>query len=292
MGFFSELFSKQTCAFCGSQVGAMSRKKMQDKNFICKECQKNCSAFLEPSAFDTEYLKKHMEYMKKQDILYKKEFETLDKKKKERFVNEGYYGLVFADEIAMFEVIDPKANKKNYKELFRYDQIKDYEAYANPNMNTGDGQKKYSEVGIKIKMNCQIGPDAVGISEVEKRISHPYVEEFNILCARNTDDKTDGTRAIHHLNKIFGRASETVFGSIKESFTGTGHERQGYKAGADALKALGSLAKSKITGNEEDAEKAKEKIQQAADSGMAYFSENKTQYSKVADAAEKRAWEE
>ena len=39
MGFFSELFSKQTCAFCGNQVGAMSRKKMQDKNFICKECQ-------------------------------------------------------------------------------------------------------------------------------------------------------------------------------------------------------------------------------------------------------------
>ena len=60
MGFFSELFSKQTCAFCGSQVGAMSRKKMQDKNFICKECQKNCSAFIEPSAFNTEFLKNHM----------------------------------------------------------------------------------------------------------------------------------------------------------------------------------------------------------------------------------------
>ena len=292
MGFFSELFSKQTCAFCGNQVGAMSRKKMQDKNFICKECQKNCSAFLEPSAFDTEYLKKHMEHMKKQDILYKKEFETLDKKKKERFVHEGYYGLQFADEIGMFEVVDPKANKKNYKELFRYDQIKDYEVYATPNMNTGEGQKKYSEVGIKIKMNCQIGVDAVGISETEKRLSHPYVEEFKILCARNTDDATANTEARHHLNEIFGRPSETVVGSIKEKFTGTAHERQGIKAGTDTLRALGGLAKSKITGNEEDAEKAKEKIQQAADSGMAYFSENKTQYSKVADAAEKRAWGE
>ena len=50
--------------------------------------------------------------MKKQDILYKKEFETLDKKKKDRFVHEGYYGLEFADEIAMFEVIDPKAKYK------------------------------------------------------------------------------------------------------------------------------------------------------------------------------------
>ena len=167
--------------------------------------------------------------MKKQDILYKKEFETLDKKKRERFVHEGYYGLEFADDIAMFEVIDPKAKKRNYRELFRYDQIKDYEVYAKPNTTTGEGQKKYSEVGIKIKMNCKIGVNAAGNSEAENKLAHPYVEELNILCARNTDSSTDGTWAIEHLNKIFGRASGTVFGAVKESFTGTGHERQGYK---------------------------------------------------------------
>ena len=182
--------------------------------------------------------------------------------------------------------------KRNFKELFRYDQIKDYEVYAKPNTSTGDGQKKYSEVGIKIKLNCKIGMDAAGNSEIENRLSHPYVEELNILCARNTDIDTDGTLAISHLNKIFGRASGTVFGSIKESITGTGHERQGYKAGADALKALGSFAKSKVTGNEEDAQNAKEKMQQAAESGMAYFSENRSQYTKIADAAEERAWVE
>jgi len=292
MGFFSELFSKQTCCFCDKQVGALSRKKLKDKNFICKECEKNCSAFLDPCRFDTEYIKQHIEYMKKQDILYKKEFETLDKKKRARFVHEGYYGLEFADDIAMFEVIDPKAKKRNYKELFRYDQIKDYEIYAKPNTSTGDGQKKYSEVGIKIKMNCKIGMNGVGNSEIENRLSHPYVEELNILCARNTDNSNDSTWAIEHLNKIFGRASGTVFGSIKESFTGTGHERQGYKAGADALKALGSLAKSKVTGNEEDAQKAKEKMEQAVDSGFAFMSENRSKYTQIANEVEKRAWEE
>ena len=290
MGFFSDLFSKQTCCFCEKQVGALSRKKLKDKNYICKECEKNCSAFIDPARFDTEYIKEHIEYMKKQDILYKKEFETLDKKKRERFVREGYYGLEFADDIAMFEVIDPKAKKRNFKELFRYDQIKDYEIYSKLNNSTGDNQKKYSEVGIKIKMNCKIGMDAVGNSEIENKLSHPYVEELNIICARNTDIDTDGTLAISHLNKIFGRASGTVFGSIKESFVGTGHERQGFKAGVDAVKAFGSLAKSKMTGNEDDAEKAKEKLEQAAESGMAYMSENRTKYTKIADEAEKRAW--
>lgn len=291
MGFLSNLFSKQTCAFCEKEVGALGRKKLKDGNYICKECEKNCSAFIDPSRFDTEYIKKHMEYMKKQDILYKKEFETLDKKQKERIVREGYYGIVFADDIAMFEVVDPKASKRNYKELFRYDQIKDYEIYAKPNNSTEDG-KKYSEVGVKIKMNCKIGMDAVGMSDIEKRLAHPYVEEFNILCERNTDHESGTNLIIGHLNKIFGRASGTVFGSIKESIVGTEHERQGYKAGADALKALGSMAKSKITGNEEDAEKAKEKFEQAQESGFAYLSENRSKYTKIANEVEKRAWEE
>ena len=291
MGFFSNLFSKQTCAFCGNQVGALARKKLADKNYICKECEKNCSAFIDPSRFDTEYIKQHMEYMKKQDILYKKEFETLDKSKKERLVKEGYYGVVFADEIAMFEVIDPKAEKKNYKELFRYDQIKDYEIYTKDNMSS-EGGKKYSEVGVKIKMSCQIGVSSAGMSDVEKKIAHPYVEELNILCGRNEDTTSDTSLLIGHLNKIFGRASGTVFGSIKESIIGTEHERQGYKAGADALKALGGLAKAKMSGSEEDAQSAKEKIEQAVDSGFAYMSENRTQYTKIADAVQQRAWGE
>lgn len=289
MGFLSNLFSKQTCVFCEKQVGALGRKKLSDGNYICKECEKNCSAFIDPSRFDTEFIRAHMEYMKKQDILYKKEFETLDKKKKDRYVHEGYYGLEFADDIAMFEVIDPKASKRNYKELFRYDQIKDYEVYSKPNSSMEEGAKKYSEVGIRIKMNCQIGVESAGMSDAEKKLAHPYVSELNILCARDTDSSTDSTWAIEHLNKIFGRASGTVFGAAKEAFTGTGHERQGIKAGADALKAFGSMAKAKVTGNEEDAAKAKEKMEQAIESGFAYASENRTKYTKIADEVEKRA---
>ena len=285
------LFSKEKCEFCGKEAGMLGRKKLSDKKYICKDCEKNCSAFLEPSRFDTEYLTGHMEYMKKQDELYKKEFEPLSKEQKDRFVHEGYYGIVFADEIAMFEVIDPKAEKKNYKELFRYDQIKDYEIYKKENMSS-EGGKKYSEVGVKIKMNCQIGPEAAGQSDVEKKLSHPYVSELNILCERNTDSSSSTSLIIGHLNKIFGRGSDTVFGSIKESFTGTEHERQGYKAGADALKAFGSFAKAKMSGSEEDAEAAKEKMNTAVESGFAYVSENRSRYTKIADEVERRAWGE
>ena len=281
------LFSKEKCEFCGKEAGMLGRKKLSDKNYICKDCEKNCSAFMEVSRFDTEYLKKHMEYMKKQDELYQKVFEPLTKEQKDRFVHEGFYGIVFADEIAMFEVIDPKADKKNYKELFRYDQIKDYEVYKKENM--AEGGKRYSEVGVKIKMNCQIGPSSAGLSDVEKKLSHPYVEEIDILCEKNTDNTGNTSQIIGHLNKIFGRASNTVAGAIKESIMGTEHERQGYKAGADALKALGSFAKAKMSGDEEDVQKARENLNAAAESGFAYMSENRSRYTKIADDVEKNA---
>ena len=281
------LFSKETCDFCGKEAGMLGRKKLADKKYICKECEKNCSAFLDVSRFGSDYLKVHMEYMEKQNELYNKEFDSLDKSKKDRIVHEGYYGIVFADDIAMFEVIDPKAKKKNYNELFRYDQIKDYELYTK--QGTGENAKKYSEVGVKITMRSKIGLDAVGSSGKELKGAHPYVSELYILCDKNTDTTSSTSLIIGHLNKIFGRASNTVAGAIKESIVGTEHEKQGYKAGTDALKALGSFAKAKVRGDEEAEKDAKEKLDTAIESGMEFATESRSKYKKIADDVEKRA---
>lgn len=291
MGFFSNLFSKQSCEFCGNQVGALSRKKLKDSKYICKECEKNCSAFIDPCRFDMEYMKEHMEYMKKQDILYKKEFEPLDKKQKDRIVHEGYHGIVFADDIAMFEVVHPKANKKNYKELFRYDQIVNYKVYTVNSMSTEEGAKKYSEVGVTIDIRCAIGDEALGENNVEsKRIYHPYVEELKILCGRDEDDTFSTNLIIAHLDRIFCKESSTVAGSIKESIIGTKKERQQMGMAVDMVKGLGSLAKAGITGSEEDKEKAKNAMKTVAEDGLNLAFNNMGQYQELANAAEQRAW--
>ena len=42
VGFFSNLFSKQECSFCGNLVGILGRDSLVNKEgYICKECQKN-----------------------------------------------------------------------------------------------------------------------------------------------------------------------------------------------------------------------------------------------------------
>lgn len=288
MGIFSKLFSKQTCELCGKEVGALARVKLKGDVYICKDCRKDTSAFFKAENYTLEQVKKHIEYMKKQNELYEKEFATLPKDKVNRIVHQGFYGIAFADDLAMFEIIVPETSKRNYKELFRYDQIKDFEVYGKENFNRQDGQKKYSETGIKIKMNCAIDMGNVSSSDDAKQHMHPYAFEFILPVSKNVDH-LDGGLAKNHLNKIFGRPDETLFGSIKESFTGTKHEQAGYKAAGEALGALGSFVKSKATGNEEDLAKAKEKMNSALESGMDYITENRSQYAKVSDEVEKRA---
>lgn len=285
MGFFSNLFSKQACQLCNKEVGALSRVKLSDGTYICSDCRKNTSAFINIQRCNLEEVKKHIEYMKKQNEFYEQKFATLSDKEVVRYVRMGYAGIVFADSLAMFEIINADTKKKNYKELFRYDQIKDFEVYANENNGTQENQKKYAETGVRIIMDSSADIGNFSANDEQRKRMHPYAMEFIIPIARNVDYK-DGGMVKNHLNKIFGRPDETLFGSIKEKFTGTAHERAGYQAANDAVSAFTSFAKGKITGNEEDIENAKEKMNTAINSGMAFASENRTEYAKIADEAE------
>ena len=82
MGFFKDLVSKKGCELCQKEVGALSREKLKDGTFICSDCRKECSKFFSPTLYTLEDVKKHIEYMKLQDELYKKEFESLPADKK------------------------------------------------------------------------------------------------------------------------------------------------------------------------------------------------------------------
>ena len=283
------LFSKEECCFCNQKIGMLSRKKLRDKKYICKDCEKNCSAFIDVSKFDSEYVKQHFEYMKKQDELYKKEFASIPKEEK-IYAEYQFNGLVFADSIAMFEVITSKTEKKNYKELFRYDQIKDYDIYTV--LNNQEGGKKYSEVGVKIDFYCKEGINSVGMTEQEKAMAHPYVETIKIYYGKNVDNDLGVANAINHLDEIFLREPryKTLGRNIKESFTGTESERRNLKQGVDTLKALGGLAKAKLSGDEEGLESAKANMKNTIESTVNLASGNRLKYKEIADVAEKRAW--
>ncbi len=286
------LFSKEQCSFCDNKAGFFSRKKLvNNEGYICKECEKKCSSLINVSHFTKDELAKHMKYMEKQNMLYEKAFLTLDKKSIDRHVVIST-GIEFADDIAMFRYVSPNADKKIYKELFRYDQIKNYEPYYKENTGSSDG-KKYAEVGITLHMNCsrpKFGEAAGSVVGQSSRNFHPYVHEIQIPTAKNVDSFSH-VGVQDHLDKIFGVYEDnSVVGGIKSSIIGTNKEREQIKVASEGLKALGSLAKSKITGSEEDAEKAKENMSVAVSDAADLATHNRVSLTKTANEVEDKIW--
>ncbi len=201
MGLFGKLFSKQTCGICGKEVGALSRTKLRDGNYVCNDCKKEMSGLFQLSRHDLEAAKKHLKYMEKVNELYEKEFASLEK---DYCGHHGSYKIGFADEIGMFEVITPETKKSNKKELFRYDQIDSFGPYEVINSGNQEGQKRFKEYGVSIKMRCAEDFTKMDASDAEKAKMHQYVIEIKIPIQHNVDTPSGGDRIFSHLNSIFG----------------------------------------------------------------------------------------
>ena len=275
------LFSKEECVFCGNKVGFFSRKRLiNSEGYICKECEKKTSALINVGRFTKDALNEHIKYMENQNKIYKEAFETLDKDKRQRFMCVET-GVEFADEIAMFKYHSPACDKKrDYQELFRYDQIKDYEPYMIQNSNSQNG-KKYSEVGVRIILNCSWEPSMQNY--IGNSSFHPYVSELKVPRHKNVDSFTSDP-LIDYLDKLFGKYEDnSVVGSIKSKFVGTNKEREQMKVATEGLKALGSIAKSKITGKESN----KDAIDNFKNDAADLLTGNRATYTKVANKVEK-----
>lgn len=285
MGFL-DMFKKQECSLCEGKAAPLTRKKLRDGAYVCKECEKNASAFLDISRLNKEELDEHIEYMKKQDILYKKEFEKAEKREA-----YGLYKLVFADSIGMLELVRDKAKNRPYKELFRYDYIQKYEPYYKKhNATSPDDKVVYENMGVMIYLYCNnpnISLDALSSGKGEN--AHPYVRELdmrvgNKVSKSNVDrEERRIEQIIRELDKTFGLDTHTsLFGSRFSQ-----KDKRQMQAGAEIAKGLGKAAKGMF-----NKEGAKEGLKEAAESAMDFASGDRTKYKKLADEAEKRAWEE
>lgn len=67
--WFKKKFGKQTCAFCGQEVGMLKRDKIKNDEYICHDCRRNCSPYIQVYRYTKDELLGHMEYMKRQSKL-------------------------------------------------------------------------------------------------------------------------------------------------------------------------------------------------------------------------------
>ena len=279
MGFVDWLkgkFGKQPCAFCGAEVGMLKRTKIKNKEFICNDCKRTCSHYIQLYRLTKDEILGHMEYMKRQEKLYNDVVGTPNR------VLGNEQAIEFYDAHGMFRICDSSYDSRYTKELFRYDQVAKYEPYVEESEPEEAGKPKvFDECGVDITL---VGADE-DVSQVGKGLRpHPYITETIRVCIEKHDrhrGELEVNQIICHFNGIFGVGDDTK-GLFNFGPT-TQQKREG-----EAFKAMtgvfGAAIKAARTGEvpegaEEMVADAMKKVDDAATSGLA-------EYSRRADAAE------
>ena len=276
--WFKKTFGKQPCAFCGNEVGMMKRDKIKNGEFICSDCKRTCSRYIQVYRLTKDELLGHMEYMKRQGKLV----ESMEGLKGRRVPSAGRQGILFYDEAGMFRIYDMDKDHRYAMEMIRYDQVAKYEPYLEEGEPDEPGKEKvFGECGVKLTLVG--GMD--DLSKMPKGLrAHPYITQ-EITVKVNDRDKhigeLDVNQIISHFNTIFG-----VNDNTKGLFSFGPTTQQ--KREMEAMKAMGGMFKEAIkaakTGevSEDAAAKvadAMNKVDDAATSGLA-------KYSRLADEAE------
>lgn len=274
--WFKKRFGKQICAFCGQEVGMLKRDKIKNDEFICHDCRRTCSQYIQVYRYTKDELLGHMEYMKRQGKLV----ESLRELKGYRIPSASRQGIIFYDEVGMFRIYNGDKDDKYAMEMIRYDQVAKYEPYCIETEPTEAGKEKdFKEGGVKITL---VG-GRTDLSQLPKGLrAHPYItEEITIKLDKTNMIYVDNI--IQYFDTIFGVKDDTKalfnFGLTKQQ------KREG-----EALKAMGSMfgaaIKAAKTGevSEDAAAKvadAMNKVDDAATSGL-------SKYSRLADEAESK----
>lgn len=276
--WFKKTFGKQACAFCGNEVGMLKRDKIKNGEFICSDCKRTCSRYIQVYRLTKDELLGHMEYMKRQGKLV----ESMEGLKGRRVPSAGRQGILFYDEAGMFRIYDMDKDHRYAMEMIRYDQVAKYEPYLEEGEPDEPGKEKvFGECGVKLTL---VG-GADDLSQMPKGLrAHPYITQ-EITIKVNDRDKhigeLDVNQIISHFNTIFG-----VNDNTKGLFSFGPTTQQ--KREREAMKAMGGMFKEAIkaakTGevSEDAAAKvadAMNKVDDAATSGLA-------KYSRLADEAE------
>ncbi len=284
MGFFGNLFGKQTCCLCGAECGPMSREKIKNKEYVCNDCKKKCSSFVRVSEMDKETVQEHIAFMEKrekiyQEILLNSKVQRFESKKKDK----GFY---FYDDHGFVVIENKKAGvtKLNH-EVIRYDEIDSYELYTEMNEPTEPGKPKtFKEDGVLIRLvNAKPGVQLSTDTKNKGAHAYPYNTRDIKICLRTSEKDTQyADNVISHLNYIFGvydnQHALFSFGMSKQ-------EKRELQAQVDMAKLMGSAIKSAVSG-EEDTEKLQAQMEQAQASTAAAESSGLSAYSAKADAAE------
>lgn len=269
MGFFKNLFGKKPCALCGKECGVMTRNKIRNKEYICNDCGAQCSKYIRLSELTLDEIKGHIEYMKRQERLFKEVFVPCTGKDKYPTTPQ-FQGIEFCDSLGMFRIIDRSSGRGKMQELFRYDQVESYESYVEETKPSEPGKEpEFKECGVKIRL---IGENTQNTNLKFGTRPHPYIKREIKLCYDKKEKSYDIINTCNHFDGIFGVHDNRtgLFGGISKA------EKRDINAAKGAIDMFAGAIKAAKEGQLSEENLAKiengaNAIQDASTGGLAVY---------------------
>ena len=279
MGFFSNLFGKQTCCICGSECGPMSRTKIKNKEFVCDTCARSASLYVRLSEMDKDEVKAHMKFMEDRNRAYEEVLKNQTGGRVATFPSskieaDAYTCYLDYGVLAIKHKTDVK--HKNYTEVIRFDEIDSMEYYEEKNPASEGKPATFKEFGVKFKLVS----DKPGASRAKDSINnnphaHPYIHHEIKLCL------TKDEKYAKSLDSILTYLAKSVFGTDDDRsrfFSMSKNEKAQLQAGVDMANLIGSAIKATKDGEtdtaaiQEQFEKAQASTERANVGRLADFS--------------------
>ena len=283
MGFFSNLFGKQTCCICGSECGPMSRTKIKNKEFVCDMCARNGSLYARLSEMDKEEAEAHFKFMEGRNRVYEEE---LSKATGGNVIH--YPGLKLEEEgYTMYMdygvfVIRHKNNpkNKNYTEVIRFDEVDTCDYYEEKTPASDGKPAAFKEFGVKFNLvSDKPGAHRAKESYNKNPHPHPYIHHEIKVCLTKDEKRS------RDLDSILMTFDKRVFGTDDDRsrfFSMSKNEKANLQAGVDMANLIGSAIKANKDG-ETNPEALKEQFEKTqASTERANFG-RLADYSRAAD---------
>ena len=289
--FFKKTFGKQVCALCGSECGVMHRSKIKGGEYVCNICVRKCSKYVRISELTKEEVSGHIEYMKRQEKLYRECFADAKRDTYPSAFNKQ--AISFADELGMFEIMDRDTSQnKEYHELFRYDQVLSYEPYVEKERPAEPGKpEEFKESGVKIRLVGIL--DRIETDPAKAKMGlrpHPYIKREIKVVFHTKESETDYTaNAIAHFDHIFG-VHDDEHGLF--SLGMNKKEKRDFMAAVAGVKTAVEAAGVAKNGVESLTEEKKAEIEQNLNAMSDAQTGGLAVYTRRADEAEDKAWNE
>ena len=156
------LFSKETCAFCGTEVGALKRSKLATKEFICNECKHKTNYFARMSYTSKEAAQRMMDTLTQEEVDFEASFDAAEGRfaRAERSFNTWDLGdkrvhYRCNTAIGAFQLNMSEMSRYEHIPVFWFDRMMPYEFQPEGDMFDGmrrgramDAGANYAEVDV------------------------------------------------------------------------------------------------------------------------------------------------